>query len=156
MAEALALGASVIAFLQLADRVIWLCKFYIETVRDAPNDLRIILMEISGLKAVLDTVSFLLHADPDSVSKVIWNLDGQDGPLSACRLSLGKLEKLFPADHPWQNGQGCQFKQQKVRKVSQILVTLAWPLQANKARALLDDILRHKATITLALSTESR
>src|SRR5271165_5643338 len=103
MAEALAVGASVVAFIQLADRVIGLCKFYIETVRDAPHDLRAILIEISALKSMLENLEFLIRVDPNTVSEVIRNLGSPDGTLVACRRSLGELEKLFPANHLQRN-----------------------------------------------------
>ena len=133
-----------------------MCKFYIETIRDAPHDLRVILLEISGLKATLETLDFLIHIDSNFVSKVIENLDSGDGPLAACRQSLSELEKLFPADHLRQDNQQPRIKRRKLQQVTQTLAVLAWPLKASKAQILLADIQRHKATISLALSTESR
>ena len=41
MAEAIAIGASVIAIIQIANRVISLRKHYIETAREAPTTLRV-------------------------------------------------------------------------------------------------------------------
>jgi hypothetical protein len=41
--DPLSLAASVIAIIQLADRIISVCKDYVTTVKDAPNDLRAIL-----------------------------------------------------------------------------------------------------------------
>jgi hypothetical protein len=58
MAEAVALSAGIIAIFQIADRVIGLCKLYIETVRDAPSDLRTILLETSTMKTILDNVLY--------------------------------------------------------------------------------------------------
>jgi hypothetical protein len=59
MAEAVALGASIIAIYQIADRIIGLCKFYIETIHDAPSDIRKILVEMSALKAIFQDLEFL-------------------------------------------------------------------------------------------------
>ncbi|KAH8810718.1 hypothetical protein F5884DRAFT_830691 [Xylogone sp. PMI_703] len=154
MAEAIAFGASIVAFLQLADRVIGLCKYYIETVCDTPHDLRIILIEISSLKAILENINFLVRADPNCVFEATRNLGKPNGALAACRGSLAELEKLFPADHAERKDQEALSKGQKRRKVAQTLTALAWPLKEGRARKLLDEITRHKTTITLALSTE--
>ncbi|KAK3331701.1 hypothetical protein B0T19DRAFT_366827 [Cercophora scortea] len=156
MAEALALGASAVAFIQLADRVIGLCKFYIESVRDVPHDIRVILIEVSSLKSILDNLRFLATADANAgaaSSSTIRNLGGPDGTLGACGLALGELEKLFPEDHIQQLAVK---KKRKRLHVSQIVTALAWPLKASKAKKLLDEISQHKSTITIALSVETR
>jgi hypothetical protein len=44
---------SIVAFLQLADRVIGLCKQCIEAVRDAPHELCLVLIEISAIRGHL-------------------------------------------------------------------------------------------------------
>jgi hypothetical protein len=92
-------GASVIAFIQLADRVIELCKYYIETAHDAPHDLRVILVEISSLRAVLDNIDFLLKTDPEFASRAVQTIGATDGPVYQCRQSLQKLEELLPERH---------------------------------------------------------
>ena len=56
MAEILALPAGVIAIIQLADRIIGTCEFYIKTVRDAPKDLCTILIEVSMLKTIFESL----------------------------------------------------------------------------------------------------
>jgi hypothetical protein len=156
MAEAIAFGASVIAFLQVADRVIGLCKHYIETIRDAPHDLRIILIEISALKAILENLDFLTSLDPHSVSKAVRNLGDPNGTLAVCGQALGELEKLFPEDHVRDSHCVAPVRGRKRLKLCHSLEALAWPLKENRARKLLDQILRYKTTITLALSAESR
>jgi hypothetical protein len=92
-------SASVIAFIQLADRVIELCKYYIETAHDAPHDLRVILVEISSLRAVLDNIDFLLKNDPEFKLRAAQTIGATDGPVYQCRQSLQKLEELLPERH---------------------------------------------------------
>lgn len=58
MAEAVALVGSVIAIIQITGRIIDVCKFYVESVQGTPSDLRVILIEISTLKTVLENVKF--------------------------------------------------------------------------------------------------
>ena len=149
MAEAIALGSSVIAILQITDRIIGICKYYIRTARDAPSDLRAILLETSVLKTTFENFQFLMECKGPST--MISSLCGTDGPVDGCRRSIKELESLFPKDPVDVNGQD----RSKKRKLKSNLAALAWPLKETKARKLLDDILRYKSTITLALTTES-
>jgi len=54
--DPLSIAASIFAVVQTADRVISLCKFYLELSSDALSDLRVILIEASALKAILDNI----------------------------------------------------------------------------------------------------
>jgi hypothetical protein len=45
-----------IAIVQITDRTIDICKSYIKGVRDAPADLRHILIEVGSLKCVLEVL----------------------------------------------------------------------------------------------------
>jgi hypothetical protein len=148
--------SSVVAVIQLADRVIELCKFYIESVKDAPHDLRLILVEISGLKAILETVKFLSLADGDTKSEAMQNLDHQDGPLVACERLVQDLENLFPDTYQPRDNHEPPAKRSKSERVAQLLTALAWPLKAGRAKKFLEEIQWQKNTITLALSAESR
>jgi hypothetical protein len=154
MAEVVALMASVIAIIQISDRVISLTKYYIESTSGAPSELRAILVEISTLNAILKSLEYL-H-DCDYTSPALWTQIGRpDGPLEGCRQSIKALEELFPSEAiavPTPNGQPSGAKK---GKVDALLKTLAWPLKVRKARDLLQKITQYKALINLALSTES-
>jgi len=149
MAEVIAVGASVIAIIQITDRIIGMCKFYVETARDASPDLRVILLETSTLKTIFENLNFLTACN-SGVSTTVSTLSGEDGPIEGCRRSVTELEKLFPSDCIQTTGQN----RSKKRKVKATLAALAWPLKENKARKLLDEIMRYKTTITLALTME--
>lgn len=149
MAEVLAVGAGVIAIIQITDRIIGLCKIYIETVRDIPSDLRSVLIEASMLKTIFENLKFLMtNSEASSAASTLF---ADDGPVEGCRRSITELEKLFPSDCIQSNGQNGS----KKRRVKASLEALAWPLKANKARKLLEEIKGYKATIALALTTES-
>lgn len=139
-----------IAIIQIADRIIGLCKFYIETARDAPSDLRIILIETSALKTILENLNFLTACDgPDSTAAR--RISGADGPIEGCCRTVTELEKLFPSDSVRTRGR----KGSKRRMLNSALTALAWPLKESKARKLLDEMMRYKTTISLALTTNS-
>ena len=151
MAEVLAIGASVIAIVQITDRIVGLCKFYIEIVHDAPSDVRLIFLETSALKTIFENLDFLTACN-SGVSNIVNGLASVDGPIEGCLKSVIQLEKLFPSN--WIKNTG-QYRS-KNREVKATLAALAWPLKEGKARKLLDEISRYKTTITLALTTESR
>src|SRR4051812_41100353 len=121
MVEPLSVAASVVAVIQISDRIVGLCKFYIETVRDCPSDLRVILLETSTLKTIFEGLQFLADCD-SGASAIISGLSGQDGPIEGCRKQTSELEKLFPPDCISGPGKS----RAKKRKVKATLATLAW------------------------------
>jgi hypothetical protein len=48
--DPLSLVASVIATIQFADKTISVCKSYVTTTKDPPNDLQVIIMEVGSVK----------------------------------------------------------------------------------------------------------
>ena len=150
MAEAIALAASIVAIIQITDRIIDVCKFYIRTAKEASSDFRVILLETSTLKSIFENLNFLTACN-DKVSRTVSTLSGEEGPIEGCRRSVTELEKLFSSGSIRASGQNLS----KKRKVKETLAALAWPLKENKARKLLSEIMRYKTTIILALTTES-
>ena len=150
MAEVVAAASSVIAIIQITDRVISLCKFYIETVKDVASDLRLMLVEVSALKTIFENLDFLMTHNC-AVSNAVSILSGNDGAIEGCRRSITELEKLFPSN--WkQTGEQNTSRKQRVKAT---WAALAWPLKENRAKKLLDEITRYKTTITLAITTDS-
>ncbi|KAK1633946.1 hypothetical protein BDP81DRAFT_63663 [Colletotrichum phormii] len=150
MAEAFGLVASVFATIQIADRVVSICKHYIEHVQGAPSDLRTILVETSSVGAALQNVDFLLKfEEPNSPLRKA--LDGNAGPVGECHGAIEQLEKLIASDETQAQGT----RGMKRRKLQVTMRTLAWPLKETKARSLLQDIARCKNTISLALTATS-
>ncbi|KAI3532124.1 hypothetical protein CSPX01_13657 [Colletotrichum filicis] len=150
MAEAFGLAASVFATIQIADRVVSICKHYIKTVRDAPSDLRTILVECSSVGAVLQSVKFLLEFE-ETYSALRKALDGDAGPVAECHGAIEQLEKLIASAQNQVQGPS----DSKRRRFQVTLRSLAWPLKETKARKLLQDVARCKNTISLALTTKS-
>ncbi|KAK4442515.1 hypothetical protein QBC34DRAFT_338573 [Podospora aff. communis PSN243] len=146
MAEAIALAASVIAVIQLAERVASICKFYIGEVNDYPKDLRLIYVEVASLKVVFEGLSFFDQDDPDE-NALLRALQGEDGPIQGCKKVIEELTALLPPDPlaPPSNGRT------KREKVQDALACLAWPLKANTAKKLLEGIVQYKTTITMGL-----
>ncbi|KAK3331755.1 hypothetical protein B0T19DRAFT_413912 [Cercophora scortea] len=142
MAEAIAFGASVLAFIDITFKVTLACQTYITAVRDAPKELKLILIETSSLKATLESIQFLLTTSDDHVPEE-QNLATQIGePINACKTCVLELLGFFPAHINPREGP---------RK---LLDALAWPFRKPRAMALLEQISRHRESIHLGLSTE--
>ncbi|KAH8894321.1 hypothetical protein GQ53DRAFT_839931 [Thozetella sp. PMI_491] len=140
MAEALGLGASIIAVLQISGSLVKTCKQYIEAVRDYPGDLRVILIETSSLMSLLENLQFLEKYGTLPLPIAL------EGPVQGCRETLSELAELLPA--------ACE-REQSAPKRRRLAASLAWPLRQTKARRLLDQLMRHKTSISAAISTES-
>jgi hypothetical protein len=141
MADLLSIGASVIAFIQLADSVIRLCKDCIEAIKDGPKDMQMIIGEVTSLRAIIESFSAVdLHAN---TIKLVPSLFEVTGPIEACRRCLSTLQGLLPADIP-------EVSRGKLRKIT--FAELAWPAKQSKARKLLAEISGHKSTLLLAIT----
>jgi hypothetical protein len=147
--DPLSAAASVIAVVQIADRIIDLCKAYITGVKDAPVDLRAILIEVGSVKCVLEVIE-LLDSTGNGVSTIhgVEILEKLRSPLEGCKEALNALEALFPP--PSQTP-----VKGKRKRFALSLTTLAWPFKRDKAFKFLEEIGRHKSTIALGLTTEA-
>jgi len=136
----------------LADSVVSLCKLYIGLARDAPSDLRLILIETSTLKTILDNIQFLASNGHEPAT--LTTLTGADGPIEGCRKALSQLSGLLSSEGSHPNSALGSASMQ--RKVKATLTTLAWPLKASTARKLLAEVVQHKTTLDLALTADIR
>ncbi|RYP67362.1 hypothetical protein DL770_008632 [Monosporascus sp. CRB-9-2] len=139
MADPLSLGASIVTFIEVTDRIIRACKYCVETIKDAPKDMQMIMGEAISLRAILDSLGAAdLH--PKSM-QLLPDLFGKGGPVEAIRNALSELENLLPKEN-----RGLPTSDSHRR----VLTQLAWPLKESKARKLLAEISRHKSTLLLA------
>ncbi|RYP60200.1 hypothetical protein DL769_008224 [Monosporascus sp. CRB-8-3] len=139
MADPVSLGASIVTFIEVTDRIIRACKSCVETIKDAPKDMQMIMGEAISLRAILDSLGAAdLH--PKSM-QLIPDLFGKGGPVEAIRNALSELENLLPKEI-----RGLPTSNSHRRALTQ----LAWPLKESKARKLLAEISHHKSTLLLA------
>jgi hypothetical protein len=147
--EPLSAAASVIAVVQIADRVIDICRAYITGVHDAPADLRAILIEVGSIKCVLEVIELLNSpCEGELAGHSVAILEKLRSPLEGCKDALKCLEALFPSpsETPVKG---------KRQRLALSLASLAWPFKREKALKLLEEIGRHKSTISLGLTTEA-
>jgi len=131
MAEIIAFGASVLAFIGLADRVIHVSKCCIDAVQDAPSDFRMIHGEVSSLRDIVDGLT-----EKEKLALLV----KKNGLLEACHRCLSDLAGLLPPDPPSQGH----------RRLP--IAELAWSLKQTKTRKLLAELSQHKATLLLVIS----
>jgi hypothetical protein len=152
--DPLSVGASVIAFVGLADRVIRTAQFCIDTLRDVPSDIRMVYCEVSSLKTIVDILTGPDQAAPSSDSEETIASIGPSfprnwaSPIEACQRCLTSLEALLPSGIDFSAPDGPTAPGR--RRVT--LAELAWPLKQSKVRKLLAEISQHKATLLLAIS----
>jgi hypothetical protein len=148
--DPLSISASVIAILGLVEKITSSCRSYLSSVKDAPSDLRSILIEASSLKSILDNLQFLTtHGVDEDHSQTLQVLNGPDDPIHGCWEALAKLEKLPPpATVP-----GSTAAKRRATNVS--LTQLAWPFKKCHAAEFLGQIRQHKSTITLSLTSDT-
>lgn len=122
MADPVSLGASIVAFIEVTDRIIRTCKYWIETIQDAPKDMQMIMGEVISLRAILDSLNAAdLH--PTSM-ELVPDLFSKAGPVGEIRSCLLALEGLLPRP---------AFELGASKSHRKVLAELAWPLKEPKA-----------------------
>jgi hypothetical protein len=150
--DPLSITVSVIAILQLTGTIMSSCNAFISAVKDAPKDLRAIMIEIGSLQAIIRVLD-LPTLDP-AHSRLLESLRGHNGPLDGCKEALIVLSGLLKEPKTEQELDGT--RPTKRLKTLPSMTTLAWPLKRNKAKSLLEEIAKYKLTISLALTADSR
>jgi hypothetical protein len=151
--DPLSIGASMLAFVGLADRIIRATRFCIDSLQDAPSDIRMIFCEVSSLRTIVDILtgsdqSASSGGELEAIENVglTFPLDWA-GPIEGCRRCLASLEALLPSGASALSGSATASSRRRMT-----LAELAWPLKQSKARRMLADLSQHKATLLLAIS----
>jgi len=143
MADPISIGASIVAFIQVADRLIRVSRHCIEAVRDAPSDIRMIFCEVSSIKVIIESLNSPEWRKEGTTSFVA-RLFAKSGPVDSCQRCLCALEALLPAELA-----------QETPPTKRYIVPaaqLAWPFKQSKVRKLLAELSYQKATLLLAIS----
>jgi hypothetical protein len=140
--DGLSAAASVIAVVQITSQIFDLCRTYYINVRDARRDVERLRTEIISLQDVLANVVDLTDDSNSSSLRTLNILNQADGPIQQCQLELADLAaKLEPHED-----------KSRMRQFG--LRALKWPLTAKEVDNILVAIGRHKASFTLALTTD--
>src|SRR6185436_2484468 len=94
--DPLSLTASIITIVGVADAIVTICKVYLSSVRGAPEELRVIMIDIGCLKCLIENVKFLSNSGVDrDLAKHLASLAAADGPIIGCKTALKALEELL-------------------------------------------------------------
>jgi hypothetical protein len=155
--EALGVAASVVAVVQLSVQLINTCTKYIEAATNAPKELRLILIEISALRGLLEPLKVLLGFDNDTamLEKLL------APPVESCLKAVEELASLLcgaeilETSNPSGEGRDVvdSTHSKNRQKFTTLFKRLGWPLKQDKAKRLLDMIGVYKSTISLILSS---
>ncbi|KEY73582.1 hypothetical protein S7711_09197 [Stachybotrys chartarum IBT 7711] len=143
MSDPLSIATSVVAFVELASRIIRASQYCIDAIKDAPSDIQMILGEVSSIKAIVENFEEPHPGPEDGDNRLVSRLFAKGGPIEACQRCLGGLEGLLPM---------VASTNLTTKRRGFSLVELSWPLKQSKARRLLAEISHHKATLLLAIS----
>jgi hypothetical protein len=175
MAEAFAFAASVAAFVQLADRVISLTKDYLESFKNADASLRAILVQVSTLRGVLESLNFLTQAPGEHSVEIVRRLGAPGGVIELCREAVSNLADLLAEDDGSTSStvasrdgtskdgvskdgaskDGASKDGAIRRKTTELMRRLAWPKKEGRAQKRLEEIRKYCDSIQLALSTQT-
>src|SRR5437762_3050312 len=107
---------------------------YLSDVKDAPDDLKRLIVEVSSIRGLLSTLQDLSQSKDTSLATV-QSLSAPNGSLEQFRSALERLaEKLAP-----------------VVGLKKAQKSLAWPFQRGEVRDILCTIERQKTILGLAL-----
>lgn len=145
--DPLSVAAPVIVIIALAGHIVSACQSYIMATDDAANDLQTVLMEVASVRYVFVKLETWLKNDACKQDGILEQLRHPHGPLVGCHDAMFGLHELSSSLTE-------RFPDGKPSELATSYAKLAWRLQERKARHLLNDIRRHKATIMVILSTE--
>jgi hypothetical protein len=144
MAEVVGLAASIIAVLGLSAEVVKKCRTIIETAKDAPRDLRNVLIEVSSLTSALENLEFLTNIDCEFTREVSAQ-SGVTCAVQGCRITLIDLSKEIDSlSVPEAQEHGVKLREK-------MKTAIGWTWRESSVKKLLHDLLRYKTTITLGL-----
>jgi hypothetical protein len=124
----------------------------VEALHDVPKEIKIILVEISQVSAFFDVFQ-TLGLDSESQFRSLFDDKKPDqNPILGCRQDLVELSKLLGENLTEEALQSSN--QSKRQKIATAWGKLAWPLKRTAALGLLEQIARHKATLTLLISCD--
>ncbi|PVH67497.1 hypothetical protein DL98DRAFT_296048, partial [Cadophora sp. DSE1049] len=136
-------AASVIAVIDISAKIFELCQTYFSEVKEARKDIQRLRDGVTSLQDVMTDVRDLAEDSNLSGRSVFSRLNQHDGPVQQCERDLRRLlVQLEPGE-----GEG------KMRRFG--LRAFKWPFSSKDVDKRLQIINEHKATFTLALTSDN-
>ncbi|KAL9119191.1 MAG: hypothetical protein Q9187_004254, partial [Circinaria calcarea] len=138
--EPLSVAASIAGIISLADIVIERLFHYIQNVKDAKKQISALLQETSNLGGVLRSLEMLARQFETEQLQTQF----QTHHINACFTTLDRLDKLLGGHNPSKTPNMLKSLKHK----------LSWPLSKSDAEEFLEELERHKSTLSLALEAD--
>jgi hypothetical protein len=138
MIDPIGLVGTLIAVVQVCNKIISVCYEYRNGIRDASGDISRILDETSSIRTLAERLLKTAEADYRADLPSLQSLDDAENPLRRCLTELVDLKTILKLG----------------RKVG-LRSTLVWPLKRPEAERRLLAIERAKTTLQLALSADN-
>ncbi|KAH9203373.1 hypothetical protein DL95DRAFT_504288 [Leptodontidium sp. 2 PMI_412] len=136
-------AASIIAVIDISAKIFELCQTYFAEVKEARKDIQRLRVGVTSLQDVMHDVKDLAEEPSSSRRSVFSRLTQHDGPVQQCERDLRRLlVQLEP-------GEG----EVKMRRFG--LRAFKWPFSSKDVDKRLQVINEHKATFTLALTSDN-
>ena len=142
--EVVAAVSSVVALVQLTDRIVTLCGKYASGIKNAPADIQGLSNEVTALRSVLKRVDELNNSSAGSVHTSISDTHELEKRIKDCETILSEIErKLNPGQ-----------RQSMIRRLGRR--TLKWPFEAEEVAKLMHSLESHKSALLIILHTDIR
>ncbi|KAF7559303.1 hypothetical protein G7046_g4857 [Stylonectria norvegica] len=138
MIEPIGLIGTLIAIVQVCNKVVSVCYEYRSGFKDAPKDISRILDEVASVRNIAERLVSIAEADYSSSLPSLQSMSEPESALHKCLDELVDLKKKL-----------------KIGKKVTLLTALIWPLKQAEAEKRLLVIGRIKATLQLALAADN-
>jgi hypothetical protein len=135
-------AASVIAVIDISAKIFELCQTYVSAVKEARKDIQRLRDGVTSLQDVMTDVRDLAEDPISSRRSVFSHLNQHNGPVQQCERDLRRLASRLEL------GEGENKMRQFGRRA------LRWPFSTKDIDKRLQIINDHKATFTLALTSD--
>ncbi|KAL5325365.1 hypothetical protein ACEPPN_006490 [Leptodophora sp. 'Broadleaf-Isolate-01'] len=136
-------AASIIAVIDISAKIFELCQTYVSAVKEARKDIQRLRDGVTSLQDVLTDVRDLAEDSSSSRRSIFSRLSQHNGPVQQCERDLRRLVAQLEL------GEG----ESKMRQFG--LRALKWPFSSKDIDKRLQIINEHKATFTLALTSDN-
>lgn len=142
MADPLSVASGIAGLLALSGTILATGYKYVHDVKDAPQELRLLLRETAALDAMLDQVRAL--ASRKGTARSTFSEFANGTAIDDCKELLGSLHRLIE-----------QCEQVPGQKKRNFVKSLVWPLREGETRKLLVRLKQLMDTFTAALTVDS-
>jgi uncharacterized protein YoxC len=147
MAEILGVTSAVAGLITLADGIFSRGYELIDCIKDADESIKRVLDEVNSFTGTLHCLKNLtaqLKQGDSNAEPALQVLH-----LNPCYATLGRIQSII------EKLKFTRLTESEYRERGRLSQRLHWPLNVKKTKLLIDDIQRHKETLTLALGADS-